>query len=134
MYIYLNKPNIYNIHTYRCSQTPALRPGCARSLARPLSLQPCPPSCRWSSSSTLTGDLPLPLPFDRCPPPLPLPFDLAFGRSATASCVCRYDLNGNGILDSHKELTQLVTNLAFALKLGSGLSKLLEQACVCVCV
>lgn len=39
----------------------------------------------------------------------------------------RYDLNGNGILDSHKELTQLVTNLAFALKLGGGLTKLLEE-------
>merc|ERR1712205_170853 len=39
----------------------------------------------------------------------------------------RYDLNGNGILDSHKELTQIVTNLVFALKLGPSLSKLLEQ-------
>jgi len=38
----------------------------------------------------------------------------------------RYDLNGNGILDEKKELTQLVTNLVFALKLGAHLPKLLE--------
>lgn len=39
----------------------------------------------------------------------------------------RYDLNANQILDNPKELTQLVTNLAFALKLGPALTKLLEQ-------
>lgn len=39
----------------------------------------------------------------------------------------RYDLNANGILDNPKELTQLVTNLAFALKLGPALTRLLEQ-------
>lgn len=55
----------------------------------------------------------------------------------------RYDVNGSGKLDSSKELTQMVccwgcsavsvrrclqvTNLAFALKLGAGLTKLLEE-------
>lgn len=38
----------------------------------------------------------------------------------------RYDLNASGTIDSTKELTQLVTNLAFSLKLGAGLPKLLE--------
>jgi len=47
-------------------------------------------------------------------------------RSVFKQYFNRYDLNGNGILDTNKELTQLVTNLAFALKLGNGLSQLLE--------
>ena len=38
----------------------------------------------------------------------------------------KYDLNGSGIVDSGKELTQMCTNLAFALKLGAALPKLLE--------
>jgi len=39
----------------------------------------------------------------------------------------RYDLNGNGKIDNNKELTQLVTNLAFTLKIGADLSKLLQK-------
>jgi len=39
----------------------------------------------------------------------------------------RYDLSGNGRLDTNKELTQLVTNLAFVLKMGNGLTDLLVE-------
>lgn len=39
----------------------------------------------------------------------------------------RYDVSANGRIDNSKELTQLVTNLAFSLKLSLGLSQLLME-------
>ena len=32
----------------------------------------------------------------------------------------KYDYNGSGKVDTNKELTQLVTNLAFSLKMGAS--------------
>jgi len=39
----------------------------------------------------------------------------------------RYDVSANGLIDNSKELTQLVTNLAFSLKLSLGLTALLTE-------
>jgi len=40
----------------------------------------------------------------------------------------RFDQSGNGLIDTDKELLQLVTNLSFKLKLGDHLTKLLEHS------